>query len=474
MSGTTSVPPPTFGPTGFSAPAESAVLAGVTADLNAAFGGNLNPDETTAQGQIASTETAIIGDKNNKFLLLANSVDPAFAQGRYQDAIGRIYFLTRIAAQSTVVNCTVSGLVGLKIPAGTRALALDGNYYVSTADGTIAPGGTTVIPFACVTTGPVSCPAGTLVQIASDISGWDTITNAQDGIVGRNVESRYDFEYRRALSVAANGMGTIPAIQGSVLGVAGVLDAYVTDNTSAASPITIDGVTVPPGGLYVCVAGGVAADVAMAIWKKKQPGGPYASGNTTVTVSDPSPSYGASAPTYAVTYQNAAAETLVMKVTLKNSLLVPSNATALIQAAVLSAFSGADGGPRARIGQMVFASRFIVPVAAIGTWVQIESLKLGTSTSPDASFTASVSGATMTVSGTVTGTIAIGATVLGANIPDGTTILSGSGTTWTLSAGLGTIASESMVSVTPTSDFVTVGAAHIPALAAGNIKVAVA
>ena len=59
----TNVPAPTFGPTGFVAPAESAILAGVQADQQAAFaaaGIALNPSLTSAQGQLATSLTAII------------------------------------------------------------------------------------------------------------------------------------------------------------------------------------------------------------------------------------------------------------------------------------------------------------------------------------------------------------------------------------------------------------------------------
>lgn len=64
-----------------------------------------------------------------------------------------------------------------------------------------------------------------------------------------------------------------------------------------------------------------------------------------------------------------------------------------------------------------------------------------------ASFTGSVSGTTLTVSG-VTGTINPNGhdTLLGSGITAGTTIVSGSGTTWTLSANLGTVGSEAMTS----------------------------
>jgi hypothetical protein len=59
-----------------------------------------------------------------------------------------------------------------------------------------------------------------------------------------------------------------------------------------------------------------------------------------------------------------------------------------------------------------------------------------------ASFTGSVSGTTLTVSG-VAGTILVGQQLVGAGVGN-TYILSGSGSTWTLNANLGTISSESM------------------------------
>src|SRR5580693_2259582 len=98
---TTNVPPITFGPTGFQAPADSDILAGVQADIDAAFGGGLNPGLSTPQGQLASSQAAIISEANATFLYQANQVDPSYASGRMQDAIGRIYFLQRNPALPT-------------------------------------------------------------------------------------------------------------------------------------------------------------------------------------------------------------------------------------------------------------------------------------------------------------------------------------------------------------------------------------
>lgn len=480
MSGTTSVPAPSFGASGFIAPNESSILVGVLADMNAAFGGDLviadasgNPELRTPQGQLASSITAIIGDANDQFLAMANGVDPALATGRMQDGIGRIYFLTRKAALSTVVAVTCSGLAGTVIPAGVQLGATDDNIYIAQQAGTIGAGGTVSISFACSLPGPIAAPVGSVSIMRQLIPGWDSATNPADGIIGQYVESAAQFEARRAASVAANALGTLPAVLGAVLSVAGVLDAYVTDNVTGSST-TLDGVTVPAHALYVCVAGGTDAAVAMAIWTKKSPGCGYASGNTTVTVTDPSSNYApGSAPTYPVTFERAIAETLVMAVQIANSSTVPANAAALVQAAVLSAFAGGDGGPRARIGQTVYALRYVPPIADLGAWARVISVTVGASTAPDASFTGAISGATLTVS-SVTGTIATGATVIGAGVPDGVTIVSGAGTSWTLSTSLGSaISAEPMVSVKPTQASVAVGVAHIPVLTASNIAVSV-
>lgn len=62
-----------------------------------------------------------------------------------------------------------------------------------------------------------------------------------------------------------------------------------------------------------------------------------------------------------------------------------------------------------------------------------------------ATFTGSISGTALTTSG-ATGTIAIGHYLTGAGVPSGTSIISGSGSSWVLSANLGTIGAEAMSS----------------------------
>jgi hypothetical protein len=451
---TTNVPAPSFGTTGFVAPAESAILAGRQADINTAFGGNVNPGLTTPQGQIAQSDTAIIGDANDQFLALANGVDPAYAAGRMQDAIGRIYYIERNPAQPTVLQISCNGLAGVPIPANSALLQDSaGNIYSCTDTVTIPSGGSVTTSFACTTTGPIPVPATNGVSIYQAISGWDSVT-CLSGVVGNDVESRADFEYKRSQSVALNAQGSLPSVLGAVFDVTNVLDAYATENvngfTSGASVIgSISGatltvttadpswtgsglpgaitvgqmvtgagiaqgtlitalgsgiggtgtyainisqtvgsqaMTIASGGvqlvknsLYVAAYGGAAQDICKAIWTKKSPGCNY-NGNTSAIVIDMGTTanpYSPPYPQYTVTYETPTPTSVAFLVAMQSNASVPSNAVQLVQNAVLQSFTGADNGPRARIGSWIFASRFYANIAALGPWAMIYSIQVG-------------------------------------------------------------------------------------------------
>ncbi|KXJ63055.1 hypothetical protein AXY46_03290 [Achromobacter xylosoxidans] len=377
MATSSQVPRVQFTPEGLVLPEESAILAGVQTDMDSAFGGGLNPALETPQGQLASSTTAIIGDKNNEFARYVNQVDPAFAEGRMQDAIGRIYFLDRKPGTPTVVIATCTGLSGVVIPVGARAEAVDGNLYLCTQAGTIPPGGSIDLSFACSVDGPVDCAPGALNQIYQAIPGWDSVLNADAGTVGSYVESRAEFEARRRQSVALNARGSLPSIYANVANVADVIDVYVTENNLSV-PQTIGGVSLAPHSIWVAVVGGEAAAIADAIWRKKSNGANY-NGNTSYTVEDRE-GYAYPYPSYVVTWETPAALPVLFAVQLAANPALPSDIVALTKQAIVDAFNGADGGQRARIGSTIYASRFYAPVSLLSPSVSILSLLLGTST----------------------------------------------------------------------------------------------
>lgn len=476
MAVTTNVPRPSFGPRGFVIPSTQEVLDGVQADINAAFGGGLNPALETPQGQLASSEAAVVLNTDADFLVLTQMFDPAFSFGRYQDALGRIYFISRNPAQPTVTSCVCTGLSGVVIAQGALAIDTSGNQYVCIDGGTIPVSGSITLSFANLLPGPIPCPAGTLSQIFQAIPGWDAITNPSAGVLGNNVESRSEFEARRSASVAHNSIGSLPSVLGAVLTVPDVIDAYVTENVSN-SPQTVGGIVLLPNSLYVAAVGGDVNAVARAIWSRKAPGCAY-NGNTTVTVLDQSAGYVPPYPAYSVQFTRPASLPILFSVEINNSVLVPADAATQIQNAIINAFAGLDGGMRAKIGSPLFASRFYAPVAALGPWVQIVSIKIGSTNNASAKFTGSISAAVLTVSAVASGTLApgqtisdtTGAIVVGTTIVNQLTGPTGGTGTYTVS-NTQTVGSEAMASAVASLFEIGVNIDQIPTVTAANITV---
>jgi hypothetical protein len=463
-----SVPFPTFTPNGFLAPSDEAVLSGVVEDWVGAFGlagFNLNLSATnsesltTPQGQLATSQAAVISQVNSEFITFTNLFDPAYTFGRYQDAIGRIYYMQRIPGAPTLLQVSCIGLAGTTIPGGPNgALVVDqsGNIYQCDTTGTIGGGGSVTLPFECINPGAGPIPVPDSVSVYQAIPGWDTATLIS-GVEGQNVESRSAFEARRFASVASNSMGQLASIHGAVLAVPGVLDAYVYENDNA-TPLTVQGFTLAPNSVYVAVVGGDSEAVGKAIWSKKAPGCAY-NGNTTVQVQDTSASYQPPYPTYNVTFEIPLSLPFVIAVAMADNGQQPANATTLIQTAVVDSFEGEDNNvppqPGAKIATKFFASRLYANIAALGSWAQIVSIELGTQNSTSAVFTASITGTSMVVTAVSSGTLAPGQTVkdTAGGVAPGTTIVSGPGGggtgTYVVTGNQNVSSRVTMVSITP-------------------------
>jgi hypothetical protein len=385
----TLVPTFTFGPTGFVAPTGPAILTGVQGDINAAFGNTLNYNLVTPQGQLAQSWAAVISNTYATFQFFAQQVDPSYASGRMQDAIGRIYLMQRNPAIPTQLTVSCSGATGTVIPFGQLIQDTSQNLYscATLGGGTIPSGGSINLLFNAVTPGPIAVPLMSRVSIYQTIPGWDSVA-VISGVIGQNVEGRAAFELRRQNSVAGNSLGSIGAIIGSVAQVPNVTDFFGINNPNA-TPLTINGVTIPANAIYISVAGGTTTAVAQAILSAKGAGAPMA-GNTTVTAFDSNPLYATPVP-YTIIYTVPTPIQIIFNVILVNNPNLPSNATALVQNALIAAATGALG------------ANFTANTVSLSTNITVTN---------------------------VNGLIGIGTLISGVGIPAGTTIVSQlSGTT---------------------------------------------
>jgi len=475
----TNVPAITFSPTGFVPPPTSSVLSGVQEDMQFAFGGKLNFTTTsgsvtnsTPQAQLCDSLTAIIDNNNQGFCNLTALMDPAYSYGRWQDGIGRIYFITRFPALPTVISVSCIGAQGVQIPTGALIEDSSGFEYTCTEGGTIPASGNVTLNFANTQVGPNPIPESNSVSIVQVINGWDAVT-CTGGTIGQNEENRSQFEQRRAATVDQNAFGPIGPVIGAVSKVPGIVDYFGYDNGTSTT-VAVNGVNIPPNSMYICVAPGSAtnASVAQAIFSKKAPGC-STFGSTNAVAYDNNPLYTAPVP-YTINFQIATFLQILVQVNLVAGPTVPSDAATQVQNQIIAAFAGSVAGvPRARINSLLLADNLASAIRALGTWVKLRSLYLGSNNSPGATFNATIAGTALTVTGGLTGTIAIGQTIsdAGGVIPEGTTIVSGSGTSWVISQPV-TIGSPTAITAAVASlSQLQVQANQEPEAVAANIQV---
>ncbi|CAI3941446.1 Uncharacterized phage protein gp47/JayE (JayE) [Commensalibacter communis] len=392
----TNVPEIEWSENGITLPEEDKILDGVIQDFQNAFENKLkfyNKEGefllSTPQGQLVTSISAIISDRNRLLAYYVNQVDPSYAMGRMQDGIGRIYFIERKPATYTeVVGLCRGGGANVVIPQGTPVKDKAGNVYAAKQDYTIGDVGTVEATFVCNKPGAIECPANS-IDMYQRIAGWDSVENPKAGVVGRNVESQAQFEQRRRQSVAGNSVNSVDSIMADLLKLTDAngspicQDAYVTEN-SLGEAIINGNVTLKPHSIFVCVAALDSFDnqqaIAKSIWRKKPPGCAM-NGDVTVEISDDTkdddgqPLY-STPPTYQMTYQYAVDVSIYFNIVMTRSQDQPKNAEALIKDAVYNAFIGEDGSIRPRIGSKILSSDFLRSVLALGNWARVTSIQI--------------------------------------------------------------------------------------------------
>lgn len=89
------------------------------------------------------------------------------------------------------------------------------------------------VPFAAQTYGPIPVPANSLTEIITPVAGWQSLTNFQAGITGRNTETDAELRLRRNNSLRVAGSATLEAIRSRLLqDVPGVTSVFMFENVT--------------------------------------------------------------------------------------------------------------------------------------------------------------------------------------------------------------------------------------------------
>jgi uncharacterized phage protein gp47/JayE len=139
-------------------------------------------------------------------------------------------------------------------------------------------------PFAAqaVETGPVLALAGTVTDILTPVSGWQSVTNPLPGVTGRVAETDAELRQRRRQSLRVIGAGSVEAIRARLLQeVQSIQSVAVFENREP----TPDASGRPGHSFEAVIEGGDDDAIAVAIWNLK-PSGIQTFGNVTRIVVD--------------------------------------------------------------------------------------------------------------------------------------------------------------------------------------------
>ena len=238
---------------------------------------SLNPEgATTPQGLLIVSEAlARIGVIDNN-AAIANQINPNVAGGVFLDAIMALSGIQRTPAQPSTVLCTLTGVVGTIIPAGSQAsVTTTGAVFELVSQVTIPTGGSiTGVLFQSVETGAIGAASGTLTNIISNVLGWETITNPADATLGKETQSDIEARQLRLNTLAIQGASVAEAIISGVSAVPGFNSMTFRENIEPTTEV-IDGVSMVAHSIYACVSGGTDLAVAEALTSKKSAGAAY-------------------------------------------------------------------------------------------------------------------------------------------------------------------------------------------------------
>ncbi len=273
--------------TGVIVPDTAIILTDVQNEYREAFGNDLVLSPETPQGVLITTETLARDGVVRNNANLANQINPNLATGTFLDAICALTGLSRVQGTYSVVNNVIlTGVPSTIIPAGVIAETILGDRFESLNTIVLDSNGAGTVDFRSVELGSIGALPHTLTQIVTNILGWETVDNPVEAVLGTDEQSDQFLRIQRRRTLALQGVGLPEAIVSSLYATEGVRSLVFRENVTNITRL-IDGISLLPHSMYVCVRGGTDEAVAASILANKSLGCDM-NGNTTVNIIEPS------------------------------------------------------------------------------------------------------------------------------------------------------------------------------------------
>ena len=263
-----------------------------------------------------------------------------------------------------------SALVGSG-PSGTGSAIADATVTWSyVGDGTAAIDAT----ITAQVPGPFAALTGQITSIESPVSGWLSVRNMSDALVGAYVETDAALRNRREAELAGRGNGPVPAIRADILKIGqgtanAVLDCIVFENYTDV----VDANGIPPHSFEAVVLGGLDADIRQVIFDTK-PAGIRPHGGVTGTVTD---STGIS---HIIKFTRPTVYSIWIEIDVTyNAATWPLDGVAQVNAAILAALTPANGYT---LGKDVTVWGIGAGVDVVPGVLNVTAIRLGTAPAP--------------------------------------------------------------------------------------------
>lgn len=367
--------------TGFEKRTLEDLLAQVEEEQHSQISNSLDTSSSSPMGQINAVLMKTVSELWDLAQAVYDGGDPDKNEGDAQDAVAAITGTTRIDAAKSYVRETLGLNAGITVPIGSIVSVLGNPSVRFTLVGSEAVEGVVIIEdvtsstagsyfgrFECDHTGPVPAFAGTLTVIVTPVSGWNAATNAEDAVLGRDIEGPSDMRIRRENELQAIGTSPVDALRGELLELDGMIQATVFENVGDVP----DANGVPAHSIEaLCYDGASPAvaddDIAQVLWDGKA-GGIRTYGNSTGDATD------SQGNTRVMSFSRPTLKDVYFDITVDTNEFYAGD-TAL-KAAVVAY------GANLQTGQDVILASFYASIFAIGGVTDITLFKAGFSASP--------------------------------------------------------------------------------------------
>lgn len=252
------------------------LVAQFTAAFQAIYGADINLDSDTPDGQMLNIFVQAVLDQQDLLVQIYNQFDPDNAIGTVLDQRVAINGIQRQAGTYTKTNVTIVAsqalnLYGLDQSANPVYTVADnaGNKWLLEETQTIASPGSYVYSFRAEKPGAVLTIPNTITVPVSVVLGVTSINNPTTyTTLGINEESDAALKIRRQKSVSLSSQGYLAGLLAALLNINGVTSAFVYENNTGAT----DADGIPSHSIWVIVQGGTDAEIAQAIYNKRNAG----------------------------------------------------------------------------------------------------------------------------------------------------------------------------------------------------------